>query len=181
LLGRIKVGGSANNFSVTTYFLLAAVLVLLHDRARALSRSGALARRALTACTAGFVLLALPQPAFFLRAHAGFEQTREEQVARFVRQHPGEAYFPWNPLAHLLSEGRLYHFAYGLFDRDLGGFPVDGDHLSRYVPEGCRVVCFPGGRRGHRPAPSLEAWLRRFPRRVEIPELPGFECYERND
>lgn len=181
LLGRIKIGGSANNFSVTTYFLLAALLVLVHDRVHAGGGFGTLARRVLTAAAIALVLLTVPQQAYFFRDFTGLRQTREEQVVRFLRNHPGEAYFPWHPLPHLLAERRLYHFAYGLFDRDLGGFRVDVDHLKRFVPARCRYVCFPQGRRLHRPPACLEAWLHDFPRRVDLPELPGFECYERDD
>ena len=172
--------GSVNNF-ITTYFLLAAVLLLVLERARGAGSFAALTRRALTVSAVALVLLTVPQQAYFFRDFAGLRQTREEQVACFLRRHPGEAYFPWNPLAHLLAEGRLYHFAYGLFDRDLGGFRVEADHLKRFVPAGCRYVCFPQGRRAHRPAACLEAWLEQFPRRVDLPELPGFECYERDN
>ena len=180
LLGRIKVGGSVNNFSLTTYFLLVAAVTLVRDRAATPGGIGTLARRLLTASALGLVLLTVPQQAYFFRDYAGLQETREEQIVRYLRQHPGEAYFPWNPLPHLLTEGRLYHFAYGLFDRDLGGFRVTPEHLMRFVPADCRYVCFPGGRRQHRPPACLESWLREFPRRVDIPELPGFECYERN-
>jgi hypothetical protein len=181
LLGRIKVGGSVNNFSLVSYFLLVAAVELVRQRACVPDRIGILSRRLLVGSAVGLVLLAVPQQAYFFRDFTGLEQTREEQIVRFLRHHPGEAYFPWNPLPHLVTEGRLYHFAYGLFDRDLGGFRVKQEHLLRFVPPHCRYVCFPEGRRQHRPPACLEAWLREFPRRVEIPELPGFECYERND
>ena len=157
-----------------------AVIALLRDRAASADGVGSLARRALAGSALGLVLLAVPQQAYFFRDYTGLRDTREEQIARFLRRHPGEAYFPWNPLPHLLAEGRLYHFAYGLFDRDLGGFRVTPDHIARFVPEQCRYVCFPEGRRTHRPPMCLEPWLRDFARRVDIPELPGFECYERN-
>jgi hypothetical protein len=181
-LGRLKVGGSVNSFSPVSYFLLFALLVGLCNAAANLRTSeGQLARSALVVAAVAFVLLTVPQLAYFFRDYHGFDASKEERVTTFLRRHPGEAYFPWHPLPHLLVEGKLYHFAYGLFDRELGGHGISDAHFQRFVPEHCRYVCFPAGRRNHRPPACLESFLKQFPRRVELAELPGFECYERND
>jgi hypothetical protein len=178
LLGRLKVGGSANNFSVSTYFLLIGLLVCLHQACISTTApTRRLAQTAVAIAVVGLALVFVPQQAYFFRDFAGLRDTKEAQVTRFVRNHPGAAYFPWNPLPHLAAEGRLYHFAYGLFDRELGGFRIDAAHFRKFVPAHCRYVCFPGGRRDHRRPACLEALLVRS-RLVQLPELQGFECYE---
>jgi hypothetical protein len=189
-LGRLKLGGSANSFSPVTYFVLAGLLACLLKSAGA-SEQPALARRAQTDVdfarmilgvgAASFIFLILPQLAYFFRDYRGLDATKEECVTAFLRRHPGEAYFPWQPLPHLLVEGKLYHFAYGLFDRELGGHGVTKQHFQRFVPEHCRYVCFPQGRRSHRPPACLDEYLKQFHRRVELPQLPGFDCYERDE
>jgi hypothetical protein len=189
-LGRLKVGGSANSFSPVTYFVLVGLLACLLKSAGG-SGQPSLARRAQTGVdfarivlgvgAASFVLLFLPQVAYFFRDYRGLDATKEECVTAFLRRHPGEAYFPWQPLPHLLVERKLYHFAYGLFDRELGGHGITEQHFQRFVPEHCRYVCFPQGRRSHRPPACLDEYLKQFQRRVELPDLPGFDCYERNE
>ncbi len=179
-LGRVKLGGSWNSFSLTVYFLLLAGLAYLLQRFEDPSELGQRIRVALGILTAAIILFQLQEEARFFKDYLGLNRSKEERVYRFVTAHPGVAYFPWNPLPELLVEGKLCHFAYGLFDREIGGFPLDAPHFQQHVPPHCRYVCFPAGRRDHRPPECLDRYLKDFTRRVELNELPGFECYERN-
>jgi hypothetical protein len=181
-LARVKLGGSSNSFSPPLYFFLLAVLVYLLEFLRDPARAAAVARAVrvgLAVGMAGLAGLQVGESADFLKGYAGPGRSKERLVTAYLRGHPGEAWFPWNPLPHALVEGRACHFAYGLFDRELGGFPIHDHHLLQYVPPGCVRVCFPPGRRAHRPIACLERLLRDFPRRVAIDGLPEFECYER--
>jgi len=181
-LGRIKVGGSSNSFSPVLYFLLLALLAYLIEFLRDPQRPAQLVRGvgiALNGAVTALALLQLLQSATFLKSYPGPGRSKEQRVVNYLRAHPGEAYFPWNPLSHQAAEGRTCHFAYGLFDRELAGFAIDDEHVNRHRPPHCRYVCFPPGRRHHRSPECLERLMREYPRRVEIDDLPGFECYER--
>src|SRR5262249_26124065 len=104
LLGRLKVGGSANNFSVSTYFLLIGLLVCLHQACISMTaQTRRMAQAAVAIAVVGLALLFVPQQAYFFRDFTGLRNTKEAQATRFVRNHPGAAYFPWNPLPHLLA------------------------------------------------------------------------------
>lgn len=63
-----------------------------------------------------------------------------EQSFEQARTNPGRVYFASNPLSVLLAEGKLYHFDYGLFDRDLAGrMPTRAEFLA-HVPPGARAL-----------------------------------------
>jgi hypothetical protein len=75
----------------------------------------------------------------------------------------------------VLVESRYYHFDYGLYDRELAGFPLSEEHVRHHIPPTARLLCFP-------PDPNFEyvrKYLPEFAHRVEVEELPGFICYER--
>jgi hypothetical protein len=99
----------------------------------------------------------------------------QEVAFEYARRHPGTAYFPWNPLATLLAEGRADHFDYGLYDRELAGFPVSPERVRVGIPARMKYVCFPP----KAPSEFVRKYLPMFSRRVEIGELPGWACYER--
>jgi hypothetical protein len=105
----------------------------------------------------------------------------QEIAYRFSKRHPGQAYFPWNPLSNLMGEGKLYDFDCALADRESSGYPVTRLHVRQNLPETLRYVCYPPYIKAFGPQfeQSLK-YLPEFTRRVEIPELAGWVCYERD-
>jgi hypothetical protein len=88
-------------------------------------------------------------------------------------------YFPWNPLEHLVVEGRLYHFEYGVYDRILAGYSPSFDHFVHDIPPHSQLICYP-------PETSVGArvtlkYLKEFRERVYLQELPNWECYRRSE
>jgi hypothetical protein len=85
----------------------------------------------------------------------------------FAVQHPGEVYYPWQPLATLLAEGRLYHFDYALMDRFIGGYEPTPEHLRANLPPRMRWIAANG-----------RVWtfhyFPEFSQEVQLPELPGW-------
>ena len=75
-----------------------------------------------------------------------------------------------------MAEGQLYHFDYGLYDREIAGFPVSAEHFRANIPPSFRLLCFPNTRNFE----YTLKYLPEFNRRVDVPELPGYICYERN-
>lgn len=128
-----KVGGDINAFSLHLYFsligllLLTAQFVLEHEN---------LARPALALCLlAGLALLPTDLASLDVRTlTANLWTSNTEQVYQYEKVHPGETYFAAFTLPVLMAEGRMYHFEYGVFDRDLGQARVSQEHFMRFVP-----------------------------------------------
>lgn len=174
VLGKIKAGGVKNNDAPTLYLLCCALAALVLDRVAASRRAGIASLVILVSFSAPVLLVGgkiLPE----LVALRPVSQYGDERAFRFARAHPGVAYFPWNPLSSLLAERRLYHFEFGLFDRNLGGYPVGPEHFRRHVPASLRLVCFPPNRQ----AEWTMRYLPEFNHRVDVPGLPDWICYAR--
>jgi hypothetical protein len=179
----VKVGGAVNSFSHVFYYWTVAALLI----------SGAIPTRWPRVCwlilgiavTMGIFdqrrissLLADLNPPWNDETSRGMSWFEEQKmVVRYLRAHPGEAYFPNNPLEHLAVEGRLPHFEYGVFDRVLAGLPLSLDHLQRHIPPGARRICYPAGYT-HTDFFAAHS-LKKFTRRVVVDELPGCVCFER--
>jgi hypothetical protein len=96
-------------------------------------------------------------------------------VVRYLKAHPGEAYFPFRPLEHLAVEGRLLHCEDGILCRTLARKPLSPHHLRQHVPPGVRLVCYPACRSyGSYITVKL---LSEFDRPLVIDELPGCLCF----
>jgi hypothetical protein len=136
VLARIKLGGDQNSF-YSLYFLAAAAGGALAWNGGTLERPGW--RRAFF----GLCLLYCLGNVALTWSAGGYGRwerhvlpfvNRNQEAYEFMRRHPGEAYFPWYPLAGLLAEGSLYHFEYGVFDRFLAGYEPTREHVLAHVP-----------------------------------------------
>jgi hypothetical protein len=184
LLSRITFGGYLNNYAPTFYFLTIGLVALLLEWNAANRSRGLVSHNALLTLT--LLLLVLSPQTFtednfrvFSTLHRPSRNV-QEIAYRFSKRHPGEAYFPWNPLSNLMGEGKVYDFDCALSDRESTGYPVTKLHVRENLPANLRYVCYP---------PYIEAfgpdfkqtlkYLPEFTRRVEVPELAGWVCYER--
>ena len=95
----------------------------------------------------------------------------------FAKAHPGEVYFPWNPLSTLLAENTPYHFAYGLLDRQLAEMPVSPDYFYAYMPAHLKWVAVSKG--NEYGMEIAQAYLPNFSHPVDLPELPGWTVLEK--
>ncbi len=130
-IGRVKVGGEANHESFSVYFLVIAFACWLIEN-DAIDRRLRLIR---VGCVAA-VLLVLGAPRVLeYRGWNAAWNNQNERSYDYARAHPGHVYFPWNPLSSLLAEHKLYHFDYGVYDRNLGGGAhVTASHLEQALP-----------------------------------------------
>lgn len=182
LLGRVKVGGDINSLSYVAYFLAAAVALALMEvfsRVCWLRFEGMAGRvAALTALTL-IVLIWQLQPMRRLEAGRITRRTPalEDQAVRHLQAHPDETYFPWNPLVHLMGEGKARHFAYGVFDRELAGFPVNTGHYRAHLPGRLRRIALIGSG----DTASFDTRLPEFRRKIELAELKAWTVYVASD
>jgi hypothetical protein len=98
-------------------------------------------------------------------------------VLRYLREHPGEAYFPYNILDHLAVEKRLYHFEAGVGFQALSGYPLGLEHLRKFIPARTRIICYPIVVIELVKEPDMPGYLGDFPTPVSVPDLPGFACF----
>lgn len=106
-----------------------------------------------------------------LSQSANFFDNPRQRELEYTLKHPGKMYFPWNPLAGLMAEGKLYHFSYGLVDRDLAGFPITLEHFQEHLPSQLKYIATP---------PEdfvIKKYLPDFNRQVQIPELSTWLIY----
>jgi len=180
VLGRIKVGGAPNNYAPPLYFLAMAICAILlewHERNRERELLG-LNRGIKVALLTSFLsplTLMNDQLIREIDSIGPVLANQQELAYQYSKKNPEQVYYPWNTLSTLMAEGRLYHFEYGLLDRELAGYPVSDAHFRSFVPSKLRQVCFPPNRQGE----WTMKYLKEFTRRVDIKELPGWICYER--
>jgi hypothetical protein len=82
-------------------------------------------------------------------------------------------YLPWGVLTTYLATGRLVHFDYALYDRDIAGFPITPEHLRAYLPSKMSMIVFG-------PYSQDQYVMRYFPeysKIISVPELPGWTVY----
>jgi hypothetical protein len=129
------VGGDVNHLSLVSYFLLVSATLAATNAAR-------------TFIVILIVLNLDPSAAATaVRAYRGLRANPSEAAYRYNLQHPGKAYFPWNPLAALLTEGELYHFDYAIFDREVRGYALTRAQLFSSLPPNPEFIAIPPGER----------------------------------
>ncbi len=168
-------GGDVNHLGVMTLFVSLAATCGLVGLWKAGANAGhswsGLAARALLI---GILLARIPLPVDIF-SYLRQVRTNPTQVAYdYERQHPGRAYFPFNPLAGLLADGRLTHFDHALLDRELAGFPINQEQFAAGLPADFVLVAYPPNLAPE--ARVLRAFLEGQPMEVE-PGLEGWSVY----
>jgi hypothetical protein len=118
-----------------------------------------------------------------LRGARGAEKLRADpsrnlsQAAyEYLRRHPGAAYFPNQPLAHVLAEGRLYHFLGSVYERRVAGYPLTPEHLRRHIPPSIHAICYNPPDQGTYHYGMVAHFFPDFCRPAALPALPQFVC-----
>ena len=180
VLGRVKMGGSINTFSPTTYFLLAAgvlAAVAVVRRLRDLAGSLAQAAFGATAICAG-ILAAGGTARVVLSADSPLREHPTQKAYAYLVREDSRAYFPLHPLAHLLADGSLFHYGSSLFDREnLARLPLSPSHRQAHLPVDPSMVCWEEISWG-------DSWLKGayftdYARRIDRPPGTSWECYVR--
>jgi hypothetical protein len=168
-IGRIKVGGAVNHESFVMFFFIAALVCWLVQKN---DDNHPADFTSLVAVLALLSLVNFPH-AWEYRGWRATWDNQSEQAYRYDLHHPGAVYFPWNPLTSLLAEGKLYHFDYGVFDRNLGGAHVGTDHVMRDLPSPRPLIASYVAHHDY----ILRTYFSDYRPRVPIPDLPGWKIY----
>jgi hypothetical protein len=181
IAGRAKAGGDTNSLSFALFFLTCGLTVMLADVARG-AQSESTRRLAVSVLVATMLLLALSQAALPLDIYASAKRLPQagQQVAfDYLNRHPGEAYFPWFPLAHFYAEHQFRHYSYGITDRLLAGEPVSRAEFRAYIPPDPRIVAFAEDGTPQVLGYDLMKYMPEYSHQVNDPELPGWLVYGR--
>lgn len=195
LLGFLKVGGYVNNFSLThTFIALTAttLLIRLYAHLRTLQRapeSAAIDSPVAPSVVRALVLSALallvlwdwpdvlikPKRAANMYAViANPWDNQQETIYDFAKSEPGLVYFPWNTLATLLAERRLYHFEWGIHDRAEADITPTKEQIIAHIPPKMGFVAYGPLHQGE------EVHEKLFPHwtaRAADERLKGFNIY----
>lgn len=182
LLGRVKVGGVENTLSPSLYFGAIAALLLIQDWYLGLEcQSQNLIKLGTTAMLVMVAVIQVKSLPGLSLAIANLPNNPQAIAYQYAKAHSGQIYFPFHPLAHLLAEGKLYHFHYGIYDRELAGYAPTAAHFAAHIPNDLQLVAFPPRfpSRDLTKSPPLR-YLPEFRRSVEIAELPGWTVFAKN-
>lgn len=168
-------GGSDNHLGVVTLLVsLAATCGLVglwRPNGNATNDWTGLAARMLLV---GILLAHIPLPFEIFRDLKRVRTSTTQVAYDYELQHPGRAYFPVNPLATLLAEGKLTHLDPALWDRELAGFPINAEQFAAGLPSGYQLVAYPP--RATPRAAILRELLKDKPL-IEEPGLKGWRVY----
>ncbi|HEY1794217.1 MAG TPA: hypothetical protein VGG34_14975 [Opitutaceae bacterium] len=139
VLTSLKVGADTNSIHSYYYLIAAAACAIAELAGR---RPG---RTALPAAIAALAFLA----AGGMRAEermagpAPLRWANNEAAYQFALAHPGRSYFPADPLATLLADGKFYHMEYGILDRVYAGRRPGPEQLAEGLPPGLQYIVYP--------------------------------------
>lgn len=165
--GRVKLGGAVNHESFSIFFLVLATVAWLADHSASLTR---LAR--LGAVSAVLLLVVGPRVVDYRGWRAAHENQNEAAYC-YELAHPGRVYFPWNPLTSILAQHRVYHFDYGVYDRNLGQALVTPAHIALALPSPRPVIASYRAHHDH----ILRKYFPDYVLLPADPELPGWKLY----
>lgn len=172
----ITTGVVVNHLSLITLFIaLATTLGLVGLSKMDEDTKGAWTGFAARAMLIGMLLATGSLPYEIFRDFRIARNSTTQVAYNYERRHPGRAYFPLNPLAALLTDGRLTHFDPALLNREEAGFPVSREQLAAGIPAGCELVAYPPRQMPR--AASLAAFLKDKPL-VQEPGLKGWRVYQ---
>lgn len=139
ILGAIKVGGDVNSYHSLYYLVALAELLYL----KSLEKEGS--KKAFSLFVFCFAILCFRT--FDNREYQKINLINKLNPQEFVdlkiKDVNSRFYFAWNPLQNLSRYHQLNHFAYGVYDRFLAGFPPTREHLLENFPKNSEFIVFP--------------------------------------
>ncbi|HEY9610054.1 hypothetical protein, partial [Allocoleopsis sp.] len=181
LLALVKIGGNVNNYAFTLYFLITATnLVLIKTVSDSTVRYKQLTQKAVKLIVFIMIIalssVQIPELTSIFARLPKLANNPQQVAYEFAKKHPGEAYFPWNPLSSLMAEGKLYHIAYGLYDMKIAGFNLSNQNFRAYIPPHIKYVAFTE----KLVIEDTLRYLPEFSKQVTVDELPGWTVYTRS-
>jgi hypothetical protein len=143
IMAAIKVGGDRNSMHSVYYLAIAATLTLGRLWPVAAARPKGLMAGALVLAVLCVTFLTGKQVLGYPAMTVLPQRCLSQEAWSYARSHPGQVYFPWDPLATLMAGERFYHFEYGVLDRIYAHRAPDKARLAENLPVNPEVVIYP--------------------------------------
>ena len=185
ILARVKTGGDIDSFSFVLYYFNAAVGMLAAELMQCIRPSAGqneFSAYQITTMAAVSVVILIEVPTLFgiPQAVHDLNHTDQQVAYYYLRQHAGSAYFPWLPLAHVMAEGKVYHSAFGVVDRELSGNRLSTQHFRSGIPGRAMFVAYRSEGIDNIGGCDLRAYLPEFSTLGTNPDLPGWTILEKH-
>jgi hypothetical protein len=141
-----KYGGDVNNCALVSLPLSLAAIFALAGLVQRSSRAGLGAMAATLA--AAIFMVALPLKERIQKVSTSGSPILVEAYS-VIQTDPGRWYYPYDPLAHFLVEGKFRPNMDVIYSYAESGFPVDKDAFRAALPENLRYLAIP---------PSVGSW-----------------------
>lgn len=135
-LGRVKVGGGTNNYS-----LLACLLICFSTRSWPMLflRETSLRSKVCAVLTFLVVLGAVSRKTLWLSASFKVQPNPIQTAVDFLRENPdSDLYFNTFPIAHFLAKGEIVHWIPEFQFRQYSGMPPSKAHWQAHLPANAR-------------------------------------------
>ena len=118
-----------------------------------------------------FVFTSIPKIEDMVHKFTQLEYNDHEMAYNYARENPGQAYFPNNPLSVLLAERKLYHFMWGVKEREMAGYPLTNKQFRDGIPADFDYVIFP--KDSQYSYQYILEFLPEYSHPVALPKFPG--------
>jgi hypothetical protein len=170
---RIKTGGEDSAMALTGYFLLLSLTLGLIQLATYSHQMSSAAVIILCAFAATYMSQSIGTIGSLPRIAGQIATNPQEVAVKYIRRHPGEVYFPWNPLASILVEHAAYHFDYFVDERRRAGYGLSDSHYLAGIPKRFTMIAYPPSFGDAQQRAALD-YLPAFNCQVKVPELDGW-------
>lgn len=178
LVGRVRYGGYHNSFSVFGYYLLVGMTLGLLEVMASSTVKASIRTFASIACIVliGYSSILLLVRAYGLSWPLKHRQAVVHEVAfNHLKAHPGTTYFPDQPLAHLMAEGKLYHSGASVMEFDhTEKLRLSEEHFKKFIPEQVEAIAY----HYSGPHPLIQKYFPGWVGQAD-PELSRWTIYKR--
>ncbi len=172
VLANSKWGGHVNSLHFHYYGLLC-VLWLIPWTQRAIPRTKAAATAWIYAA---ILLLSVKHSESLLHLTEEPRQSIHQAAFDLLVEEPGKYYFPWYPLAHVMADGKVYHFEHMLVDWKSAGVEPTRQQLRDYFPEQLEYIVY---HKSDRHTYTRDLFSRCFPEEPVEKKGVGWLYYKR--
>ncbi len=142
VFGRMKIGGDVNTFHSIYYLIATLALLLVETNISDTKNKASWNNRQLVFLCLATIILCPWNKINFNSFWFKISKNQIEEAYGFAVTHPGEVYFPWYPIVNVTVDKKLYHYSYGIYDRELAGYKIGKELFLANIPPKMKYIVF---------------------------------------